>query len=235
MVERDVGILGRDLIGHGSPQARGGQHVRLVDLGHLAAPRPGEIERQAHDPGDLALVVGKRVESGPVAGEAGRLATIAEVDPAGQLAHDDHVDANQQLRADGRRGGQGRLDTDGPHIRVQAQSAPQREERLFRTDRGIRVGPSGATDRAKQDRVGRAAVGQVLVPDRDAVRIDGDATNQVLRPSDREVEASAGLVDHAPRRRDDLRAHPVAGDRRDAIPRASRRREVGLRHGIPSP
>ena len=100
VVEHDVGVLGRDLIGHGSPQARGGQHVRLVNLGHLAAPGPREIERQTHDPGDLALVVGKRVEGGPLARRAGRLATIAEVDPAGQLAHDDHVDAHQELRTD---------------------------------------------------------------------------------------------------------------------------------------
>ena len=76
---------------------------------------------------------------------------------------------------------------------------------------------------------------RLICLDHDLEPLDGDATDQVLRPIDHEVEASAGLVDHAPRCRDDLRAHAIAGDRRDAIPRTTRRGEVGPCHGIPSP
>ena len=51
----------------------------------------------------------------------------------------------------------------------------QREEGLLRADWRRRVGPFRPTNRAKQDRIGRAAGLDVLRPDRDAVGVDREA------------------------------------------------------------
>ena len=182
-----------------------------------AAPRPRQLEREPDDPGDLVLGVGQRVERGPGAGLAGRLGPVAEVDPAGQLADDEHVDARQQLRAERRRAGERRLDGHRPQVGEQAEPAAQREERLLRADRRARVGPLRAADRAEQDRVGRAAGGQVLVADGDPVRVDGGAADEDA-PTSRRRSRSA----RRPRRR------PGAPRRR---PPARRRRPGWSRRG----
>ena len=201
----------------------------------VSRPRrlPRQLEREPDDPGDLVLGVGQRVERGPGAGLAGRLGPVAEVDPAGQLADDQHVDAREQLRAERRRAGQRRVDGHRPQVGEQAEAATQGEERL------LRAGPprpgrttSGPPTAPEQDRVGRAAGGQVLVADGDPVRVDGGAADEVLRPVDGEAEALAGRVDDPARRRDDLRPDAVARDGRDPV-RSARPRPVA--HGVDSP
>ena len=136
-------------------------------------------------------------------------------------------------RSSGRSGDdadEGRLDGDRAQVRVQAEPAAEREERLLRADRGARVRPLRAADRAEQDRVGLAAGGQVLVADGDPERVDRGAADDVLRPVDREPEPRAGRIDDPPRGRDDLRPDPVARDRRDPV-----RRHGAVGHGSVSP
>ena len=188
VVEPHVRVLDRDLVRHPAPQPRGREHVGLVDRGDDAAPAARQLEREADDPGDLVFGVGQRVERGPGARLGRRLGPVAEVDPAGQLADDDHVDPGEQLGAERRRPDEGRLDGDRAQVGVQAEPAAQREERLLRPDRGARVGPLRTADRAEQDRVGLAAGRQVLVADGDPERIDRGAADDVLRPVDREAE-----------------------------------------------
>ena len=136
----------------------------------------------------------------------------------------------QQLRPERRGGGQRRMDADRAEVGVQAEPATQGEERLLRSDRGVRVGPLRAADSAQQDRVGGSAGVHVLGPDGDPVRVDGGAADEELRPRDVEPERGPCRVDHAPGGGHDLRPDPVAGDRRDPIAR-----EAALRHGSVSP
>ena len=121
----------------------------------------------------------------------------------------------EQLGAERRGRRERRLDRDRTQVRVEAEPAAQREERLLGPDRGARIGPLRATDRAEEDRIGLAAGRDVLVADGDAERVDRDAADDVLRPVDREPEPVAGRIDDPPRSRDDLRPDAVARDRRD--------------------
>ena len=127
----------------------------------------------------------------------------------------------EQLRPERRRRDERRVDADRAQVGVQAEPAAQREERLLGPDRGRRIGPLRPTDRAEQDRVGRAAGGEVLVADRDAVGVDGGAADDVLGPVDVEAEPAARRVDDAPGGGHDLRPDAVARDRRDAVGRAT--------------
>ena len=95
------------------------------------------------------------------------------------------------------------------------EPAAQREQRLLRPDRGRRIGPLRPADGAEQDRIGRAARLDVLGPDRDAVRVDGDAPGEDLGPVDREPEPPPGRVDDPAGGLDDLGPDPVARDRGD--------------------
>ena len=76
-----------------APQARGLEHVGLVDRRDLATPRPREPPGDARDALDLsdrvAALVGR---------EVGLAFLAPEIDPAGQFADDHEIDALQQLR-----------------------------------------------------------------------------------------------------------------------------------------
>ena len=120
-----------------------------------------ELEREPDDPPrPRPPSTGSVSSAARVAGRARRLAPLAEVDAAGQLADDEHVDAGQQLRPERRGRDERRMDADGPQVRVQAEPAAKREERLLRPDRRRRIGPLRAADGAQQDRVGLAARGR---------------------------------------------------------------------------
>ena len=93
--QRDVGeLLRHHARGHLAPQTRRLEHVGLVDGAELLAAAARDARRGADD----ALDLGDGVDAG-VAGAVAVAHLVAEVDAAGQLAHDQQVDARQQLRA----------------------------------------------------------------------------------------------------------------------------------------
>ena len=104
VAQRHVREVGGDLVGDGPPQARRREDVGLVDRGHVATARPGQLEGEPDDPPDLRLRVRQRVERRSLPGRPGRLAALAEVDAAGELADDEQVDAVEELRLERRRG-----------------------------------------------------------------------------------------------------------------------------------
>ena len=71
-------------------------------FGPPTAPCPRQLEREAHDAADLFLRIRQRVPGGSQSWLAGGLVTLAEVDPAGELADDQHVDAREEFGAEGR-------------------------------------------------------------------------------------------------------------------------------------
>ena len=90
----DVGeLLAHHALRHLAPQPRGLEHVGLVDRGELAAPRARQAGRPrarcARSPPPCRC-------TGPMA--LSRIAALlAEVDAAGQLAHEHQVDALEHL------------------------------------------------------------------------------------------------------------------------------------------
>src|SRR5262249_31796243 len=75
-----------------APQARGLEHVRLVDRGEPAASSAGERGRDAHDALDL-----RRAVAAHVTRVHGVALFLAEIDSAGELAHEYQVDASDDL------------------------------------------------------------------------------------------------------------------------------------------
>ena len=148
-----------------------------------------------------------------VAGAVGRARLLAEVDAAGELAHDEQVGALDDL-APQRAGVQQRLD--GAHraqVRVQAQRLAQPEQPLLGARRvaGRCVSHLRSADGGQQHGVGLAAGGQRLVGQRGPVGVDRRAAERVLGEGE-VAEAREDLE----RRGGDLGADPVPWKHGDA-------------------
>ena len=91
VLEAHVGkFAGHDPIDHRAPEARGLEHVGLVDRGQFAAAGQRQARRQTHHAFDFFHGVAANVDG---FGRGARL--LAEVDAAGQLAHHHDVHAAQ--------------------------------------------------------------------------------------------------------------------------------------------
>ncbi len=81
-----------------APQNAGLHDIGLVDLAQAMLPLAGEFERGADDALDLGFGVDFGVDA--AAGAVGHrldAARVAEIDAAGQFAHDKQVEAGDQL------------------------------------------------------------------------------------------------------------------------------------------
>jgi hypothetical protein len=97
VLERHVGEVGCDLLHHLTPEPRGLEHVGLVHRGHQPASLPGEHEGQPRDASYLAVGVDHRVHRTEAAVEGLAQSGFPEVDAAGELADDQHIDSFEQL------------------------------------------------------------------------------------------------------------------------------------------
>ena len=99
VLDRDPRMTDRGLVDDLTPQAAGGEDVRLVDAGEVAATTRSKRECELHDALDLRSSVAKRVDrrGDPV----GFLAPLRspEVEAAGQLADDEDVRIAADLRS----------------------------------------------------------------------------------------------------------------------------------------
>ena len=174
VLELDVReLLGVDAGDDLAPEPARVEHVGLVDGRHAAL---GGLEARAGDPLDLRDGVDHRVEGAAVLGAA-----LAVVQAAGELAHDQHVDALDQLALE-RRGVVERAQrADRAQVGVQAELGAQLEQPLLGPHGAGLVGvPLRAAERAEQDGVGGLAGGERLVGERGAVQVDGRASRRVL-------------------------------------------------------
>ena len=131
------------------------RHSRLVSstfiLSTLVTRRAGGLEGGAGDPLDL---LGRCTRTGRRRGSSVRV-FVAEVDAAGELAHDEHVGALDQLALE-RAGVEQRGDrADGAQVGVEAEALAQAEQPLL-GPRRVRVGrvPLRPADGGEQDGVG---------------------------------------------------------------------------------
>jgi len=109
---------------------------------------------------------------------------LAEVQPAGQLAHEEHIYPGELLWAQRRCGDQIRVDRHGPQVSKDAHAFAQGEQPLLGAHLGRWVVPFWPADRAEQHGVRLLAGGQGFIGQRRAVGVDRAAADQVLRVGD---------------------------------------------------
>ena len=91
--ERHVGILRRDGLHRLAPEQAGLEHVGLVDERDALAPQPRGLEGDVGDPLDFLRLVDHGVDRALAALDGDGLLGLAEIESAGQFAHDQHVEA----------------------------------------------------------------------------------------------------------------------------------------------
>ena len=136
---------------------------------------------------------------------------VAEVDAAGQLAHDEQVGAGDPLRAQRARVEQRRARPDRAQVGVQAEALAEAEQALLGARRvGVGRVPLRPADGAEQHGVGVAAGLEHLVGERGAVLVDRGAADQALV----ELELAERVQQPvAPRRRSRGRSRRRGGGR----------------------
>ncbi len=185
VAERNVRILRCDLLDDAPPQARGVEHIGLVDRHERAAAAARQLETAADDALDLIRVVLARVEDRPVLAHAAG----AEVKPADELPHDHEIDVALSRRA---------------QVGVDVELLPQSEKPLLGPRRA--AVPSRPADRAEQDGPGGAARLERLGRQRLPGHVDRGAAEGQLHDFDLERQ----LLEHPQRLFQHLRPDPVA-------------------------
>ncbi len=140
MLKPDVGVVAPVQARHHlAPEHAGLHHVGLLAGGHLAPPATGQLEGHARHPLDLRLGVELGVHGPPAAvGKGLDPPRLAEIDPAGELAHDQDVEPRHHLP----------LQTGGVRQGLEAQGRPKVGEGVHRLAQAQepRLGPLVARD-----------------------------------------------------------------------------------------
>ena len=153
---------------------------------------PGEVEGDPRDALDLAGRVELGVDGALRAVLQGDdLLRLAEIDAAGEFAHDDDVEALDDLALQGRGVGEGRIADRRAQVGEEAEILAQAQQPGL-GPRGIgHVRPFRAADGAEQDRVGGLRPGHRGLGDGDLVGVVGGAADEIGLG----LEADAGLAE----------------------------------------
>ncbi len=140
-----------------------------------------QVEGHARDALDLVGVVDLGIDGALLAvAEIGDGFRLAEIDAAGQLAHDDDVEALDRLALEARRVGQCRIDDGRPDIAEQAEFLAQPQQPSLRPRFERHLVPFRTADRAEDHRVGGVRLGHGRVGNCDLVRVVAGAADQPL-------------------------------------------------------
>ena len=160
----------------------------------MVLARPRQFEGDARNPLDLERVVDLRVDAALLAvAEIDDLLRLAEIDAAGQLAHDQYVEALDDLLL--QRGGCGkrRIADRGPQIGEKLQDpCASLQQAGLRADVVGHSIPFRPADRAEQHGVGGERLCHVRFRNRLAVSVIGAAADEAFLG----VEAAAELLVH---------------------------------------
>ncbi len=191
----------------------------------FAAPRTRRLERRARDALDLELAVVHRVVRAH-AGRAARGRTFhvhfarprAEVQTAGEFAHDEHVHALEVLGLEARGVLERVEDAHRPQVGVQAERLADAEEALLGTRLG-RIGgvPLGSADGRQQHRVGSMRDGERGFGKRGSGCIDSRPAEKRLGELEAHAVALADDAEDLHGLGGDLRADAIARQQADAI------------------
>ena len=145
----------------------------------MIAARARQLEGDAGDALDLERVVDLRVDAALLAvAEVDDLLGLAEIDAAGELAHDQYVEAFDDLLLQRRRGGERGIADGGPEIGEQLHVLAQPQQAGFGPHLVGHLVPFRPADRAEQHGVGGERLAHVLFRDRLAMRVVGRAADQ---------------------------------------------------------
>ena len=139
----------------------------------------------------------------------------AEVQPAGQLAHDDDVHALQFLRLQRRGIDQRRMHFHGAQIRKDLQAFAQGQQAALGSIFGFGIIPLGAAHCAEQHRIRLLARLQRFVGQRRTVRIDRAAAHQMRFVLKRVAEFLRDDIQHAHGFSHHFRADAITGKKND--------------------
>ncbi len=89
------------------------------------------------------------------------------------------------------------MNRDRAQVREQMQTLAQREQSLFGTNPGLRIGPLRSAHGAEQHRVSRAAGGQRLCRQRALHRVDSSAADEVFSENEVVTEARGDCLQRA--------------------------------------
>ncbi len=156
--ELDVGIVRCDAVDDLQPQLRNLEDVGLVHMGQMFAANASGLETHPGDALDLVLVVNHRIARAHGIRVFVDAARFAEVETAGELPQDQHVDPLDHLRAQGGRGHQGREDRRRPQVREQAELLAHLEQAALRPLGYGQVVPARSAHRTEEDRLAFARV-----------------------------------------------------------------------------
>ena len=213
VLDGDVRIVLRHIIHDRAPQLRRLQHVGLVDGGQVLPSLARGVEGHARDPIDLANRVPHRIEC--LAGLSIDLARLAEVEPAGQLPHDQQIRTARDLGLE--RAGllEPRPDARRPQVGEYAEAFANGEQPAFGALLRRQVIERRIADRAKQRCRHRPARRECLRRERGLAGAKRRPTHQLRGGLDGVAEAAGDRVQHVAGRGNDFRANPVTGNQSD--------------------
>ena len=156
MTQLDVRIVPRHTHHDLAPQAGSLKHVGLFHRADLLAALARGVERHARDARDLVLGVHHGVESlALTVGERTHTARLAEVNIAGEFAHDQEIESGHDLGLERRGRGKLRVENRRAQVGEQLQLRTQPEQRLFRPQLARQRVVFQPADGAQQHRIGR--------------------------------------------------------------------------------
>ena len=180
MLELHVGIfalvqVGDDLV----PQHAGFHHVAFFRGGHLVAALARQLEADPRDALDFVGVVDLGVGGAFLAvAEVDDGLGLAEIQPAGELAQDDDIEAVHHLALEARGIRERRIADRRPDVGEQAELLAQPQQPSLGPHVVGYAVPFRAADRAEQDRVGRLRLRHRVLGDGDAVHVVAAAADQ---------------------------------------------------------
>ena len=210
MVERHLGIIPADADNGFSPQARGFEHICLVHAGDALVTLHGEVKRHTRNAlnfgnGVLLGIPGSRLTAHFFS------AALAEVDAAGQLAHNHNVHIVADNVVFNRRSALERSENHGrTQVGKQAQCAANAQKTCLGTVVAGLVVPLGTAHRAEQHAVGSLALCHGFFGKRHAGCVDCTAAEQRLVIGDGKTKLLRRLVEHLDSLIDDFGADAVA-------------------------
>ena len=202
------------------PEHAGLHHVALVGAGDLIAAPARQVEGDAADALDLESVVDLRVDAALLAvAEVDDLLGLAEIDAAGQLAHDQDVEAFDDLALQRRGVGERGIADGRAQVGVEAEVFAQPQQAGF----GARVighgVPFGAADGGQHHRVGGLRQRHVGVADGLAMGVIGAAADQGFFRLEAGDAGAAMPGDDLFQLRHDLGPDAVAGKQEEFVGR----------------
>ena len=196
VAELNLRIVLCNLCNHLAPEDGALKDVGLVDGGDLLLALHGRLEGDPRNALDLIAVVDLGIVGNLLRAASLASLGLAEVDSAGELPYDDHVEAVLgDVGAERGEGAEAVINPCGAEVAEQLEVAAQRQERAALGPLvGGKLVPLRAADRAEEDRVRLLAGPEGILGKRRSGEIDGCAADRLLGEAEgNAVKLSCGL------------------------------------------